>query len=116
MKNSTLVFLQRRQHRKARHPANRQAQRRARRRAAATQPSRGQAVLYELLKTIQHCFPDLVERLRQVEAWRQKSASTLVDILLAGIMLFVLQQGARNALKNQREEEKFRKHYWRLFK
>ena len=48
MKNSTPASLQRRQHRKARHVAQRQAQRRHRRRAAAAQPSRGQAVLYEL--------------------------------------------------------------------
>jgi hypothetical protein len=31
-------------------------------------------------------------------------------------MLFVFQQGSRNALNNKREEEKFRKHYERLFK
>ena len=55
MKNSTHAFLQRRQHRKARHTAKRQAQRRAQRRAAA-EPSRGQAVLYELCKTIHHFF------------------------------------------------------------
>jgi len=57
MKNSTPASLQRRQHRKARHAANRQAQRRARRRAAAAQPSCGQAVLHELFKTIHHFFP-----------------------------------------------------------
>jgi hypothetical protein len=116
MKNSTPVALQRRQHRKARHAAQRQAQRRHRRRAAATQPSRGQAVLYELCKTLHHFFPDLFDRLRQVEDCRQKSDYTLVEILLAGIMLFVFQQGSRNALNNKREEEKFRNHYERLFK
>ena len=109
MKNSTPAALQRRQHRKARHTAQRQAQCRARRRAAAAQPSRGQAVLYELLKTIQHFFPDLLERLRPLEDCRQQSDSTPVEILLAGIRLFVLQQGSRNALNNKREEEKFRK-------
>ena len=35
---------------------------------------------------------------------------------MAGIALFVFQQGSRNALNNNREEEKFRKHYWRLFR
>ena len=73
MKNSTPAFLQRRQHRKARHTAQRQAQRRARRRAAAAQPSRGQAILYELIKTIHHFFPDLLDQLRQLEDCRQKS-------------------------------------------
>lgn len=116
MKNSTPVALQRRQHRKARHAAQRQAQHRHRRRAAATQPSRGQAVLYELFKTIHHFFPDLFEQLRQLEDCRQKSDYTLIEILLAGMMLFVFQQGSRNALNNKREEEKFRNHYERLLK
>jgi hypothetical protein len=116
MKNSTPAFLQRRQHRKARHTAQRQAQRRAQRRAAAAEPSRGQAVLYELCKTIHHVFPNLFDQLRQVEDCRQKSDYTLVEILLAGIMLFVFQEGSRNALNNKRDEKKFRKHYERLFK
>jgi len=52
MKKSPLVLRQRRQHRKARLTVQRQAQRRV----AATEPSRGQAVLYELFKTIHHFF------------------------------------------------------------
>jgi hypothetical protein len=116
MKNSTSAPLQRRQHRKARHAAQRQAQRRRQRRAAAAQPSRGQVVLHELFKTIHHFFPNLLDQLRQLEDCRQKSDYTLVEILLASIALFVFQQGSRNALNNKRAEEKCRKHYWRLFK
>jgi hypothetical protein len=116
MNNRTSASLQRRQHRKARHAAQRQAQRRARRRVMAAQPSRGQAVLHELFKTIHHFFPDLFDQLRQLEDCRQKSDYSLAEILLAGIMLFVFQQGSRHALNNKRDEEKFRKHYERLFK
>ena len=117
MKKSPLVLRPRRQHRKARHTATRQARRRARRRAAAAaDPSRGQAVLYERFKTIHHFFPDLLERLRQVEACRQKSDSTLVELLLAAIMLFVFQPGSRNALNNKRAEKKFKTYYERWFK
>jgi hypothetical protein len=39
-----------------------------------------------------------------------------VEILLAGIMLFVFQQGSRHALNNQRDEKKVKQHYERLFK
>jgi hypothetical protein len=67
-------------------------------------------------KTIHHFFPDLFERLRQLEACRQQFAYTLVEILLAGIMLFVFQQGSRHALNNQRDEKKVKQHYERLFK
>lgn len=116
MNNATAAFLQRRQHRQARHTAKRQARCRAWRRAAAACPSRGQAVLLELCKTIHHFFPHLFDQLRQLEDCRQKSDYTLAEILLAGILLFVFQQGSRNAFNNQRTEVKFRNHYERLFK
>ncbi len=116
LKNSTPIALLRRQHRKARNVAQRQALRRRRRRAAAAQPSRGPAVLYELFKTIHHFFPNWFDQLRQLEDCRQQSDYPLAAILMAGIALFVFQQGSRNALNNKREEEKFRKHYWRLCK
>jgi hypothetical protein len=61
-------------------------------------------------------FPDLFDRLRQLEDGRGKSDYTLVETLMAGIALFLFQQGSRNALNNQRQEGKFRKHYQRLFK
>lgn len=61
-------------------------------------------------------FPDLFERLRQLEDCRQKFDYTLVEILLAGIMLFVFQQGSRHALNNKRDEKKFKQHYECLFK
>lgn len=54
--------------------------------------------------------------MRQLEDCRQQSNYTLVAILLAGIMLFVFQQGSRNALNNKRAEKKFKQHYERLFK
>ncbi len=116
MSHATAALLHRRQHRKARHTAKRQARCRARRRAAAACPSRGQAVLCELCKTIHHFFPNLFDQLRQLEDCRQKSDYTLAEILLAGILLFVFQQGSRNAFNNQRAEAKFRTHYERLFK
>ncbi|HZV82443.1 MAG TPA: hypothetical protein VFF53_09795 [Geobacteraceae bacterium] len=39
-----------------------------------------------------------------------------MEILLAAMMLFVFQQGSRNALNHKRHEKKFRRHYERLFK
>jgi hypothetical protein len=116
LKHSTPAFLQRRQPRKARHTANRQAQHRARRRAAAAEPSRGQAVLYELIKTLHPCFPVLFAQRRQLAAGRQQADYPLAAILLAGIALFGFQQGSRNAFTNLPEEAKCRQHYWRWFK
>ena len=116
MSNATAAFLQRCQHRQARHTAKRQARCRARRRAAAACPSRGQAVLGELCKTIHHFFPNRFDPLRQLADCRQKSDYTLAEILLAGILLFVFQPGSRNAFNNQRAAAKFRTHDERWFK
>ena len=99
---------------------NKRTRRLARRQAKAgvtgAAQSRGQTVVCELLKTIEHFFPDLLERLRQLEDCRRKPDYALSEILMAGIVLFVFQQGSRNALNNQRQEAKFKKHYQRLFK
>lgn len=51
----------------------------------------------ELFKTIEHFFPDLFERLRPLEDCRGKSDYALSEILMAGIALFIFQQGSRNA-------------------
>jgi hypothetical protein len=115
MKKNACAILQRQQQRRARHTAKRQAQKRSER-LSDTPTSRGEALVCELFKTIHHFFPDLFDRLRQLEDGRGKSDYTLVETLMAGIALFLFQQGSRNALNNQRQEGKFRKHYQRLFK
>jgi len=113
MKKRSNAHLQRRQQRKARHTARRQAKRRS---TGGSTPNRGEAMVYELQKTIQHFFPDLFEQLRQLEDCRRKSDYALSEILMAGIALFLFQQGSRHAFNNQRQEAKFKKHYQTLFK
>ena len=113
MKKRVNAILQRRQQRKARHTARRQAKQRS---TGGSTPSRGEAVVYELLKTLQHFFPELLEQLRQLEDCRRKSDYALSEILMAGIALFFFQQGSRNAFNNQRQEARFRTHYQKLFK
>ena len=112
MKKRANAILQRRQQRKARHTARRQAKKRL----SEAPQSRGETMVYELLKTLQHFFPDLLEQLRQLEDCRRKSDYALSEILMAGIALFLFQQGSRNAFNNQRQEAKFRKHYQKVFK
>lgn len=70
----------------------------------------------ELFKTINHFFPNLLDQLRQIEDCRNRSDYALSEILMAAIALFIFQQGSRNAFNNLRQEEKFEKHYRRLFK
>ena len=106
------AHLQRRKTRKARRAAERQAQRRR----EAAPANRGEAMVRELYQTVQHFFPGLFEQLRQLDDCRAKSDYTLVELLMAGILLFVFKQGSRNAFNNKRREERFRKQYWKLFK
>jgi hypothetical protein len=58
MKKRTNACLQRPSNKKARQRARRQAKRRL----SGTAQSRGKAVVCEMFKTIQHFFPDLLER------------------------------------------------------
>jgi hypothetical protein len=106
------AYLQRQHQRKARHTARRQAKKRV----SGVAKSRGEAMVCELFKTITHFFPDLLERLRELEDCRRKSDYALSEILMAGIALFVFQQGSRNAFNNTRQEGNFKKHYRKLFK
>jgi hypothetical protein len=112
MKKQGTANLQRLQNRKSRHTARRQAKKRV----AAVAKSRGEALVCELFKTIQHFFPGLFDQLRQVEDCRQKSDYALAELLMAGIALFLFQQGSRNAFNNKAQEGKFKKHYQKLFR
>ena len=103
---------QRREKRKARRADARQGQRRR----EAVPVNRGETMVRELYKTVHHFFPGLFEQLRQLDDCRSKSDYTLVELLMAGIVLFVFKQGSRNAFNNKRQEARFRKHYWKLFK
>ncbi len=112
MKKRTNARLQRQSNKRARQLARRQAKQRP---SGAAQ-SRGKTVVGELFKTITHFFPDLLERLRERDDCRRKSDYALSEILMAGIALFIFQQGSRNAFNNKRQEAKFKKHYQKLFK
>jgi hypothetical protein len=93
MKKRASASLQRQQKRKARHTARGQVKKRL----TGVAKSRGEALVCELFKTIAHFFPDLFDELRQLEDCRNKSDYALAEILMAGIALFLFQQGSRNA-------------------
>jgi hypothetical protein len=78
--------------------------------------NRGQALVECLFKTIMHFFPQFFERLRESEECRKKSDYELVEILMAGIAMFLFRQGSRNAFNNKREEEEFSQNYQKLFR
>ena len=100
MKKRATASLQRLQNRKSRHTTKRQAKKRV----SPAPKSRGEALVGESFKIIQHFFPGLFEQLRQVEDCRQKSDYALAELLMAGIALFLFQHGSRNAFNNKAQE------------
>jgi hypothetical protein len=73
-------------------------------------------LIFRLQKTITHYFPTLYELLREIPDCRSKQEYELVELLGAGLVLFLFKQGSRNAMNNDREEPDFRRNYARLFK
>jgi hypothetical protein len=72
--------------------------------------------MFRLKKTIEHHFPDLYEKIEAIAECRKQPQYPLLEIIVAGIAMFLFKKGSRNALNNEREESKFRENYKRLFK
>lgn len=73
-------------------------------------------LVFRLANTISHSFPDLYDRLEAIPECRQDPDYSLLEILMAGLAMFLFKQGSRNAMNNEREEPEFRRNYERLFK
>jgi len=73
-------------------------------------------LVFGLRQTIAHFFPDLYERLAEIEEVRQAPRYRMVEILLGAIGMFLFKEGSRNAFNNERQERKFLKNYRRIFK
>ena len=75
----------------------------------------GTQLTYIISKTINHFFPDLFDRIREIEDFRKKSEYKLVELITACIAMFLFKEGSRNALNNDRDEENFKVNYKNLF-
>jgi len=102
-------------YRRQRQQARKRSQRQAKQTPARPR-GRAQELVYQVYQTIQHFFPTLFEQMRELDDCRKKSDYSLAEILTAGVAMFVLKSGSRNAFNNQREEARFRQNYHRLFK
>ena len=72
--------------------------------------------MFRLRKTIDHHFPDLYEKIGAIPECRTQPQYTLLELIMAGIAMFLFKKGSRNAMNNERDEPKFRKNYERVFK
>ena len=73
-------------------------------------------LMFRLSQTIDHHFPDLYEKIEAIPECRKQPDYSLVELILAGVAMFLFKQGSRNAMNNKRDEPKFRQNYARLFK
>lgn len=104
----------------ARHVRKRQArQRQAYRRRKARQNRERQEkrnLMFRLHATIDHHFPDLYEKIEAIPECRKQPQYTLLELIVAGMAMFLFKKGSRNAMNNERDELQFRTNYARLFK
>ena len=76
----------------------------------------GKDVVFQLFKTIIHFFPDLIERMRQIQDCRKKSDYELVELIMACIAMSLFKADSRNAFNNERQEGNFKDNYQKTFK
>lgn len=72
--------------------------------------------MFRLKKTIDHHFPELYKKIESIPECRKQADYTLLELIVAGIAMFLFKKGSRNGLNNERAELKFRQNYKRLFK
>jgi hypothetical protein len=66
-------------------------------------------------KTISHFFPDLFDRLARFSDPRKRREYSVSELITAGIALFLLKEGSRNAMNLDRKEKRFCRNYYRVF-
>jgi len=77
---------------------------------------KGQVLMLQMIKTIQQFFPDLPERIQaSVPDPRATSVYSMVEIIMAGVAMFLFKEGSRNAMNQSREEGYFKNNYRALF-
>ncbi|MBU0764594.1 MAG: hypothetical protein KJ607_07150, partial [Bacteroidetes bacterium] len=72
-------------------------------------------MVYELVKIIEHHFPDLLEKLQAVKDTRKCKHYRIEEIVFAGIALFLFKSGSRNAMDNLNLGSSFKSNYQKAF-
>jgi len=78
--------------------------------------SKGQQIVCQINKTISHYFPDLIDRMEKMSDYRERKHYKIAELVMGGITMFLFKEGSRNAMNNDRKENKFIRNYQRLFK
>ena len=81
-----------------------------------TSQSKGKQGAYQIGKVINSNFPDLHEKITQLNDPRKRKEYSLTELVMGGIMLFVFKEVSSNSFDNDRKESVFKKNYERVFK
>lgn len=73
-------------------------------------------MIFSLCKTISHYFPDLYDRIGELEDCRKKRRYELTELVMACVLMFIFRKGSRNAMNNERTEEEFVRNYKKMFR
>jgi hypothetical protein len=88
----------------------------AKKKLANIKKQKARSLIYQLHWVIHHYFPDLFERMRQIEDCREKSNYEIAELITACIAMHIFKEGSRNAFNNDRQEGEFKKNYHKIFK
>lgn len=73
-------------------------------------------LVLEMLLTIREHFPEMFDWMREIDDVRQKASTyELAAILRACLAMYLFKSGSRNQYNQNREDEKFKKNFKRLF-
>jgi len=72
-------------------------------------------LIFRLCKAIFHYFPDLYDKIGEIEDCRKKKVYEMTELITAAIMTSVFKKGSRNASDNERESEEFAENCERIF-
>jgi hypothetical protein len=77
---------------------------------------RGKQVLWEVKKVLQFHFSDLYRRMNALADTRERKCYSPAELVLGGIVLFLLKNKSRNEMDNHFREREFSENYRKIFK
>ncbi|MDM8551220.1 hypothetical protein QUF72_14135 [Desulfobacterales bacterium HSG2] len=72
-------------------------------------------MIFSLRRTVSHYFPDLFDRIGELEDCRKKRHYELAEVIMACVLMFIFKKGSRNAMNNECSEEIFGRNCERIF-
>lgn len=77
--------------------------------------SPGKSVISQIFKTLHQYFPSLKTHLASLPDSRRRKQYSTQELAMAGVCMFMLKEGSRNAFNNDRKNPVFRANYQRVF-